>query len=79
MEYKFTRKQLRNKYIEDFEEGDLIFANGVFLIEVKYGKYNHPSVLSTVSRNQYGLNYSPSTNNTIPSYITYFISNRRDN
>jgi len=46
--YKFSRQELKNKSARQFKQGDVITC-GKYFIWIKYGNYDTPSLLTTVS------------------------------
>jgi len=46
--YILTRDELKNKGAFQFKDGDMVICNKYY-IHIKYGNYNRPSLLTTVS------------------------------
>ena len=78
--YSFTKDELKNKNIEDFVEGDLIKVNGKYVIRIKYGKYNHPSLKTTVSKlgDFKEMTSTPGVKGGRPYFLDNFISARKE-
>ena len=73
---KLTIKELKNRNIEDFVDGDLILVDDKYLIKVKYGKYPHPSLETTVSKDMVDLSSTAGVRGGRPYFIDDFISTR---
>lgn len=46
--YILTREELKTKGAFQFKDGDMVICNKYY-IHIKYGNYNRPSLLTTVS------------------------------
>jgi len=75
--YKITKKELKELFIEDFEEGDLIRV-GDYLISVEYGQYSHPSLKTTVSKDFQELGCTVGVRGGRPYFLDNFISKRKN-
>lgn len=72
MLYKFTRQELKNRSAAQFKEGDAVKC-GKYYIYIKYGKYDIPSLCTTVSTENSLLDLRLSK---WPYYISGFVSRR---
>lgn len=70
--YKLSREELKNKSAQEFKNGDTVICSKYY-IQITYGKYDIPSLCTTVSTRE-DLRNLPIHKQ--PYYIRDFISRR---
>lgn len=72
MFFKYTRKELKNLSSSQFKEGDVVKC-GKYYIHIRYGKYDIPSLMTTVSSED---SFADLPIHKHPYYVREFISRR---
>lgn len=77
--YRVSKKDLKNMFIEDYKDRDMIIVDNKYTIRVMRGGYPHPSLMTQVSdyNTMKPLSATAGVRGGRPYFIDNFISKRK--